>query len=290
MNLSAAQTITVINRSEKVSMFTRPEQNYAIADSIIDGILEDRAQPLCQIAKLLPEGATVLDIGAGSGILGRVLERAGKRVIIDGIEPNEFAVELARPFYRAIYQGYAQNYFQAIQATPYDYVVLADVIEHIPDPAAFLAELLGNLPESTKLIVSIPNIAFGGVRLALLNGTFDYVDSGLLERTHLRFFTLATAQKLFDLLHLSPERVLSLERSFYRVEFARKYLTASPLKIWSLANDPDARAYQYLFVLTRNKPHAIAVEHHGASAMNILIDALVAWPAVKRIVRRWQER
>lgn len=271
-------------------MFVRPEDNYAVDDAVIDGIVNDDAQPLFQIAKMLPEAATVLDIGAGSGVLGRVLKRAGKHVTIDGIEPNAFAAELAKPFYRAIYTGYAQDHLQAIKVTSYDYVVLADVIEHIPDPAAFLTELLGILPESTRLIISIPNIAFGGVRLALMNGFFDYVDSGLLERTHLRFFTLATAQRLFDLLHLSSERVLFLERSFYRVEFARKCLKASPLKIWTLANKPDARAYQYLFVLTRTPSHATAIEHKGVSTVGILIDAIVAWPAVKRIVRRWRGR
>lgn len=266
-------------------MFTRPEQNYAIEDAVIEGILRDDAQPLCQIAKMLPDGVTVLDIGAGSGILGRVLKRAGKHVTLDGIEPNAFAVELARPFYRAIYTGYAQDHLQTIRTTAYDYVVLADVIEHIPDPAAFLAELLGSLPEPTKLLVSIPNIAFGGVRLALMNGVFDYVDSGLLERTHLRFFTLAIAQKLFDFLHLSSERILSLERSFYRAEFERKNLKASPFQIWNLANKSDARAYQYLFVLTRSPSRTTVIEHHGATAMRILLDALVARPAVKRVIR-----
>lgn len=271
-------------------MFTRPQQNYAVEDSVIDNILRDDAQPLCQIARLLPDGARVLDIGAGSGILGHVLRRAGKYVTIDGIEPNAFAVELARPFYREIYTGYAQDYIQAIQAAAYDYVVLADVIEHISNPAIFLTEILGALPETTKLIISIPNIAFGGVRLSLLNGVFDYVDSGLLESTHLRFFTLATAQKLFDHLQLTTERMLSLERSFYRVEFVREHLKASPLLIWHLANKADARAYQYLFVLTRKTNCEMAVEHCGASAMKILFDALVAWPLVIHIVRRWRKR
>lgn len=266
-------------------MFIRPEQNYEIEDAVIDGILNDDAQPLSKISKLLPEGATVLDIGAGSGILGRVLKRAGKHVNIDGIEPNAFAADLARPFYRAINVGYAQDHFKAIQATVYDYVVLADVIEHIPDPATFLAELLDNLPESTKLLISMPNIAFGGVRLSLLNGNFDYVDSGLLERTHLRFFTLATAKRLFDSLHLVSERILSLERSFYRVEFSRENTRATPLQILCLANSPDARAYQYLFVLTRRPGSATVIEHHGATAMKILIDALVNRPAIRRAVR-----
>jgi 2-polyprenyl-3-methyl-5-hydroxy-6-metoxy-1,4-benzoquinol methylase len=268
-------------------MFCREEQTYVIADETIDGIINDPAQPLCQIAKLLPEGATVLDIGAGNGMLGRVLQRAERQVTIDGIEPSEFAAKLAKPFYRAIYQGYAHDHSQVIQAIPYDYVILADVIEHIPNPAVFLTEILQNLQKTAKLIVSIPNVAFGGARLALLNGTFNYVDSGVFERTHLRFFTLASAQKLFEHLHLYSERVLSLERSFYRMEFARKSLRASPFTILNLANKADARAYQYLFVLTQN-PSRTVVEHYGVTMLNILIDAIVAWPAMKQIVRRWR--
>lgn len=267
-------------------MFTRPDQSYVVPDSIIVGILRDQANPLCQIEKLLPEGATVLDIGAGSGVLGRVLDRAGKRVTIDAVEPNHFAIELARPFYRYIYHGYAQAHFQTIRETQYDYVVLADVIEHITAPETFLAELLANVRESTKIIISIPNIAFGGVRLSLMNGVFEYVDSGVLERTHLRFFTLLSAQRLFKDLKLYPERIFSLERSFYRVEFPRKHLMASPFTILALASDPDARAYQYLFSLTRTPVRAKAIEHLGASTMRILIDTLVTWPLIKRVVRR----
>lgn len=270
-------------------MFTRPEQNYAIKDSVIDGILRDEAQPLCQIAKLLPDGVSVLDIGAGSGILAQVLKRAQKKVVIDGIEPNTFAAELARPFYRVIYQGYAQDHLQAIKENTYDYVVLADVIEHTQDPLVFLAEILDVLPESTKIVISIPNIAFGGVRLSLLNGRFNYVDSGLLERTHLRFFTLTTAKNLFNLLHLSAEYILSLNRSFYRVEFDRKNLKASPFQIFRLANSPDARAYQYLFILTRKPYREIAVKDCGASAIKILLDALLAWPAIIRAAQRWRK-
>lgn len=270
-------------------MFGRKDQTYIVGDEAIDKILSDPAQPLGQIAKILPDAATVLDIGAGNGMLGRVLQRAGKQVTIDAIEPSEFAAKLAKPFYRTVYQGYAQEYSQVIQATRYDYIVLADVIEHIPDPATFLSDILQNLLGTTKLIVSIPNIAFGGVRLALLNGTFDYVDSGLLERTHLRFFTLASARRLFAHLQIYPERILSLERSFYRMEFSRNLLSALPFTILNLARKSDARAYQYLFVLTQ-KPSDATTEHYGTSALNILGDAVVAWPAVKQLVRRWRKR
>ena len=270
-------------------MFGRKDQTYIVGDEAVDKILSDPAQPLGQIAKILPDAVTVLDIGAGNGMLGRVLKRAGKQVTIDAIEPNTFAAKLAEPFYRSVYQGYAQEHCQMIRATRYDYIVLADVIEHVPDPAAFLSDIIQNLPDTSKLIVSIPNIAFGGVRLALLNGAFDYVDSGLLERTHLRFFTLASARRLFAQLQIYPERILSLERSFYRMEFSRNLLSALPFTILNLARKSDARAYQYLFVLAKN-PGNTAIEHHGASTLNILMDAVVAWPAVKQLVRRWRSR
>ena len=270
-------------------MFSRKDQTYIISDETLDKILGDAAQPLGQIAKILPNGAIVLDIGAGNGMLGRVLQRACKQVIIDAIEPSEFATKLAEPFYRSVYQGYAQDYSQMIKTTQYDYIILADVIEHIPDPAAFLSDILKDLPITTKLIISIPNIAFGGVRLALLNGSFDYVDSGLLERTHLRFFTLASVLQLFSNLQIYPERTLSLERSFYRMEFPRNLLSALPFTILNLARKSDARAYQYLFLLSKSPSDSI-IEHHGASTLNILIDAIVAWPITKRLVHRWRNR
>lgn len=270
-------------------MFNRKEQTYLVGDETITNILRDHAQPLYQIARLLPEGATVLDIGAGNGMLGRVLQKAGKQITIDAIEPCEYAVALAKPFYRAIYQGYAQDYTHLIQTTHYDYIILADVIEHIANPAIFLAELIPHLKETTKIIISIPNIAFGGVRLALLNGFFDYVDSGLLERTHLRFFTLATAQKLFDNLQLYSEVILSLERSFYRVEFSRESLRALPLTVLNLACKSDARAYQYLFVLTQRPSHSV-IQHYGVGALNILIDAIIVRSVIKQLVHYWRNR
>lgn len=270
-------------------MFDRKEHTYVVGDETIDKILRDPAHPLCQIAKLLPEGSVVLDIGAGNGMLGRVLQRAGKSVILDGIEPNEFAAGLAQPFYRTVYTGYAQDFSQEIQARAYDFVVLADVIEHIPDPGSFLGELVRNLNKATRVIISIPNVAFGGVRLALLNGAFDYVDSGLLESTHLRFFTLDSARRLFKYVHLHAKCIYFLQRSFYRMEFARKLLKASPGTILKLASKPNARAYQYLFVLEQ-EPCETAIKYCGVTAMSVMIDAAVARPAIKQFIRRWRAR
>ena len=58
----------------------------------------------------------------------------------------------------------------------YDFIILADVLEHLVNPFEFIHELSKNISAKTKIIISVPNIAFGAVRIALLNGNFDYVD------------------------------------------------------------------------------------------------------------------
>lgn len=270
-------------------MFARPEQNYEISEDVINGISADIAHPLRMICELLPQGATVLDIGAGSGVLGRLMKKLNKNIKLDGIEPNSFAANLAKPYYRNISVGYAQDYFEKIKANTYDYVILADVIEHTVDPKLFLMEVLESLSLPTKIIVSIPNVAFGGLRLSLLNGNFEYADSGLLERTHLRFFTLSSAKNLFLSLKLWPEKIFSLERSFYRVEFTRKTLKASLFQVMRLANDPNSRAYQYLFLLSRENKSPTSYKSYGANPIIILIDYIFNRPSLKKIYRLFKK-
>ncbi len=271
-------------------MFSRPEQNYDVPDETLDGILSDPAQPLARIAALVEDGSYILDVGAGNGLLARVLSRAGKNVVIDGVEPNEFAAQLAAKYYRHFYPGFVQEHLEKLSQTTYDYVVLADVIEHMPNPLHVLTELLDKLPSETRLIVSVPNVAFGAVRLGLMNGQFHYVDSGLLEHTHLRFFTRSSLTQLFGLLGLKIDKYISLERSFYRTEFARKDISASFFSIIKLALNNDARAYQYLFLLSKKNSDAVsgeaAGERVGASAFNILLDYLFARPVIRSVLRR----
>ena len=260
-------------------LFQRPEASYVVPDSVIDAILADPAQPLAWMAKLVPDGAQVLDVGAGNGNLARTLARAGRAVTIDAIEPNAFAADLARPFYRTVHTAFAQDLIAQGALPAYDVVTIADVIEHVSDPYAFLATLDPLVRGGATVLLSVPNVSFGAVRLALLNGTFDYVDSGLLERTHLRFITLKTALAVFDALGWAVERVIRLQRSFARVEFDRSALKAPPSVLRRLASDEEARTYQHLFVL-RTGPATTPTrfESAGASARDVLRDLRLAGP------------
>lgn len=78
----------------------------------------------------------------------------------------------------------------------FDYILFADVLEHLRDPEAVLKRALPSLKAGGKVIVSVPNIANLVMRLSLLAGRFDYTERGILDRTHLRFFTLANLKRM----------------------------------------------------------------------------------------------
>jgi 2-polyprenyl-3-methyl-5-hydroxy-6-metoxy-1,4-benzoquinol methylase len=190
-----------------------------------------------------------LDVGAGNGLLARVLHATHRNIAIDGIEPNPQAAALATGYYRRFYEGFAEDPVEPLDER-YDFIVLADVIEHIADPLAFLRQFVDEMPRETRIVIDTPNVAFGAVRLALLNGDFDYVDSGLLERTHLRFFTLATLEELVDSLGLNVEKLYLLQRNMLNSEIPVGSLATKTRLILRLLRDELASTYQFLLVLT----------------------------------------
>ena len=249
------------------SMFTRSEETYAIAPESVDRILADEINPLNRIASVIPEDATVLDIGAGNGLLASVLQRSHQRITIDGIEPNPSAAEMAKPAYRHLWTGYAQDFLGEIGGGDYDFLVIADVIEHVPDPVAFLRELADAAPEGARILLSVPNVAFAAVRLALLHGDFSYVDSGLLERTHLRFFTLETLRETFEQVGLTVERQVLHQKGAFSSEIRLKPSLLDLLQLIRMRRDPLAATYQFFFVLAKTENMAAAapaLEEYGS--------------------------
>ncbi len=85
----------------------------------------------------------------------------------------------------------------------FDYIILADVLEHLYDPERTLARLLPYLKTGGSFLCSIPNIMHTSVLLPLLQENFDYSDSGICDRTHIRFFTLNSIAKMFQKLDLT---------------------------------------------------------------------------------------
>jgi SAM-dependent methyltransferase len=141
------------------------------------------------------EPVRILDVGTASGYLGKIWRGSGHYVA--GIEYDPAAAEKAREYYDAFQVADIER-FEFPYRREFDYIVFADVLEHLRDPAAVLERCIPALKESGKIIISVPNIANWIIRLALLFGKFDYMDRGILDRTHLRFFTLRSLKLLMS--------------------------------------------------------------------------------------------
>lgn len=251
------------------SMFVRSDKTYDIKPGIFDSINRDEAHPLNRICRFIPEGSKILDVGAGNGLLAQLFIKNNKKIIVDGIEPNPHAAVIAEKYYRHFYHGRAQEFFNTILKENYDYIVLADVIEHIQDPLAFLLDLCSKLPDNSRLILSIPNVAFGAIRLSLLHGVFDYVDSGILEKTHVRFFTLKTIIELVAKINMQIETLFYLQKDIFKSEIPIKKNIANFFCYLQMYNDDIFSTYQFLLVLTKEPITTPEIKRYGQKTRSI---------------------
>ena len=140
----------------------------------------------------------VLDIGCGTGGLGASLKRSNVASEAIGIELDGRAADTALATLDSIYLMDLSQEPLPSELGKFTAVFLADVLEHLPDPWKLLADLHPHLTGDAQLIASIPNIgAVTVVYPLLLKDAFTYRDSGILDRTHLRFFTRNSALQLF---------------------------------------------------------------------------------------------
>jgi predicted TPR repeat methyltransferase len=201
--------------------------------------------------RALPPGRRLLDLGAAWGHLGRAVR--DRCVYLAGVEGDASVPESARRKYDDWRTADALSAGEWPER--FDVVVCADVLEHLPDPALLLARIEGWLAPSGTLLVSVPNVANATVRLGLLFGRFRYAERGILDRTHLRFYTRATAR---ELLESAGFRVVAAEPTAMPYELAIPALSRPPWNapVRSLAAAsarlfPSLFAYQFVFEAVR---------------------------------------
>jgi SAM-dependent methyltransferase len=139
------------------------------------------------------EPCKILDVGTAGGYLGKILSARGHSVF--GIEKDAETAQKAKHNYQSFQIADIET-FEFLYYQEFDYILFADVLEHLRDPEAVLQRCIPALKESGKIVISVPNIANFIIRLSLLAGKFDYVERGILDKTHLRFFTLRGLEKM----------------------------------------------------------------------------------------------
>ena len=155
---------------------------------------QDRAE----LVRLLPRPlGRVLDVGCGAGGTAGPLRTAGAERLI-GIELDPEAAEQARAALDAVQTGRAEEALAGLDER-FDTILCYDLLEHLPDPAAFLGALGGVAAERARLHVSVPNARHWTlVRDLVLRGTFGYAEAGHRDTTHLRWFTRRDLVELLE--------------------------------------------------------------------------------------------
>ena len=199
-------------------------------------------------------GRRLLDVGAADGLLSRHLTERGWRVT--GLEADPDAAQAgAGHCERMIVADLNQETPEV--GGPFDAIVYGDVLEHLADPGRVLATLDGSLAPDGVAVVSVPNVAHLWIRLSLLAGRFDYADRGILDRTHLRFFTRRSLRALLHGAGLHVVRETATPVPLYQVVTPR--LHAAPLAAVHAASAAAARTlprllgYQFVVLATRDR-------------------------------------
>ena len=170
----------------------------------------------------LPDQSKVLDVGTASGTLARMCIK--KPLHLFGVEPNQDWAQIASPLYERLWVGSIEE-IEKECLEGYDVIVLGDILEHLPAPEKVLQQLVEHQSPNCLFIVSVPNIANLWVRLNLLFGRFEYTDRGILDRTHLHFFT---RKSLVAMLENSGLHVIFIQATPIPLELVSPFFTIGP--------------------------------------------------------------
>ncbi len=203
---------------------------------------------LSKLADRIPEAATVMDLGVGSGELGAYLVRE-KQCTVDGIEMSAEHIARAAPHYRQLCEANLEDddALSTFEAGSYDRVVFADVLEHVRDREGVLSRAAALLKPDGEMLLSVPNVGYAGVVLDLLEGRFDYRDEGILDDTHLRFYTRDSLCGFLESMGFQVAEVDVVTRPLHLTEFSQfapELLPASLVE--ALLQREDALVYQYI--------------------------------------------
>ncbi len=200
------------------------------------------------IVNLVGREKKVLDVGTATGYVAEVLSGYGCQVT--GIEVDPESARKAEGVCQKVVVGDVENLnlFGELEKESFDVIVFGDVLEHLKDPLHTLKRLKPFLSPEGYMVASIPNVAHGSVRLALLQGKFQYQSLGLLDDTHLRFFTRESVEQLFGEAGFFIGELERTRRGILdtEIEVDRNLFTSEALRL--VQCDPEAETYQ--FVLT----------------------------------------
>ncbi|MGH1361440.1 MAG: class I SAM-dependent methyltransferase [Burkholderiaceae bacterium] len=206
------------------------------------------------LISMIPPGVShIVDVGCMHGALARVYRESDPAARVTGVDLDPDYAEVARRHCTNAIAGNIETMpdEEFAQLADADCWVFGDCIEHLRDPWAVLKRIRSVIDPAGSLVACIPNAQHWSVQWRLLSGNFRYEDSGLLDRTHIRWFTRTTMLEMFAqtgwVVEQGVTRQINTPEQTQYLEAIRQCATASGLDP-ALAVE-DAKPFQYLFRL-----------------------------------------
>lgn len=200
---------------------------------------------------LIGYNKNVLEFGCSTGFVSKLLMQRGCR--ITGIEMDENAAKKAEEYCEKVIVGDidAMDLSKELGEQKFETALFGDILEHLKDPKRILIKTRDFLIEDGYIVISIPNIAHWSTRLELLGGNFDYQKLGIMDDSHLKFFTRKSITTLLEGSGYFVESIDFIKKDFDRIEIdhilkSKGFNDTETKKIFTLLNESDAEAYQYV--------------------------------------------
>lgn len=215
--------------------------------SVTDEFLNNPNTSWYKIFQRIRKKSRILDIGCSSGNLGAEL-MARKHCTVIGVDINDEDVAIAKTRLADAFVANIET-DDLSHLGKFDYIIFADVIEHLLDPATALRKLKPLLADKGTLIFSLPNMAHMSVRMALMAGRFTYGETGLLDKTHLHYYDQEEIRRVISEAGYNLDNLDWVHRDvpedFLRARLKELGLEATPVFI-EYSKQVDAAAYQYV--------------------------------------------
>lgn len=196
--------------------------------------------------ELIGSNKRVVEVGCATGYMSKLLSERGCRVV--GVELDPEAASQAKEFCEDVIVGDVETLDlpETLGRGNFDVVIFGDVLEHLRDPLSAVRGIRPLLVPGGYVVTSIPNIAHGAVRLALMLGRFDYRPLGLLDDTHLRFFTRTSLEQFFRDAGFVPVEIRRTIVGLFETEIELNREDFTPEMIGKIEADPESLTYQFV--------------------------------------------
>lgn len=216
----------------------------------------DTINSLSIIVKSIKKDSYVLEMGPANGRLTKYLHETLNCVVdiveIDEKSGNDAKIYASQACIGNIKGDLENNeWYKELSGNKYDYIIFADVLEHLRMPNKVLVKCLTLLKLEGSILVSIPNIAHNSIIISLLNGKFDYTELGILDNTHVHFFTCESFVAMVKRIGYSVEEIDSVISPVGENEILANYNMVSRSIARELKIRTDGEIYQYIFKLKK---------------------------------------